>query len=240
MWSGPQTGCQDRKQGGNRAIAPHPNPKCSKTCLFVVNNNQRCSANKKGVGTHQKNTPILKQLQTHFKAKREGVGTAAVPTRVSAPQHPWQQVPIIPPPSPALKMSACCSPELCWSALGCTLTFFFLYQGGRQIGDARAVPANEARCVQGRFCSTCRRFRLRVSNVSAESGKIFLSPKPTRCVVCQLRRTTRPWVKVRIKQGPSWSSSIAASTPSLCCSMNWRTKQWCKTCCPLKMMSTSK
>jgi len=88
VWSGPQTGGQDRKQGGNRAIAPHPNPKCSKTCLFVVNNNQRCSANKKGVGTHQKNTPILKQLQTHFKAKREGVGTAAVPTRVSAPQHP--------------------------------------------------------------------------------------------------------------------------------------------------------
>jgi len=35
---------------------------------------QGCSANKKGVGTHP--IAILKQLQTHFKAKREkGVGT---------------------------------------------------------------------------------------------------------------------------------------------------------------------
>jgi len=34
-----------------------------------------CSANKKGVGTHKK-IAILKQLPTHFKAKREkGVGT---------------------------------------------------------------------------------------------------------------------------------------------------------------------
>jgi len=40
---------------------------------------QGCSANKRGVGTHPK-IAILKQLQTHFKAKRgKGVGTA-VPT----------------------------------------------------------------------------------------------------------------------------------------------------------------
>jgi len=47
---------------------------------------QRCGANKKDVGTHPKKA-ILKQLQTHFEAKREkGVGTPF--PRVPAPLHP--------------------------------------------------------------------------------------------------------------------------------------------------------
>jgi len=47
---------------------------CGLLCS-TVRLNQGCSAEKKGVGTHQK-IAILKQLPTHFKAKREkGVGT---------------------------------------------------------------------------------------------------------------------------------------------------------------------
>jgi len=47
---------------------------------------QGCSANKKGVGTHPK-IAFLKQLPTHFKAKRQkGVGTSF--PLVPAPLHP--------------------------------------------------------------------------------------------------------------------------------------------------------
>jgi len=49
-------------------------------------NPQGCTANRKGVGTHPK-IAILKQLQTHVKAKNEkGVGTPFL--RVPALLHP--------------------------------------------------------------------------------------------------------------------------------------------------------
>jgi len=48
---------------------------------------QGCSANK-NVWQHIQKIAILKQLQTHFKTKREkGVGTSF--PHVPAPLHPW-------------------------------------------------------------------------------------------------------------------------------------------------------
>jgi len=55
-------------------------------CSVTLCRKQRCSANKKGVGTHLKKLAILKQLGTNLKAKYEkGVGTPF--PRVPAPLH---------------------------------------------------------------------------------------------------------------------------------------------------------
>jgi len=52
---------------------------------------QRCSANKRGVGTHPRKLAIFKQLQTNCKAKHnKGVGTQF--PRVPVPLHPWLYV----------------------------------------------------------------------------------------------------------------------------------------------------